>query len=45
MEFALRLADFCYIMEKGSIVFQGDVSELTKDDIKSPSGHIGRLTE
>ncbi len=35
MEFALRLADFCYIMEKGSIVFHGDVRELSKDDIKN----------
>ena len=35
MEFALRLADFCYIMEKGSIVFHGDVRELSTDDIKN----------
>ena len=34
MEFALRLADFCYIMEKGSIVFSGEVKDLSKDDIK-----------
>jgi len=35
VEFALRLADFCYIMEKGAIAFHGDVKELTKDDIKN----------
>ncbi len=35
MEFALRLADFCYIMEKGSIAFHGDVKELSRDHIKS----------
>ncbi len=35
VDFALRLADFCYIMEKGTIAFRGDVSQLTKDDIKT----------
>jgi urea transport system ATP-binding protein len=35
MEFALRLADFCYIMEKGGIVFSGGVEDLTKEDIKN----------
>ncbi len=35
MEFALRLADVCYIMEKGSIAFHGDVKDLSRDDIKS----------
>lgn len=35
MEFALRLADFCYIMEKGSIAFHGDVKSLSRDSIKS----------
>lgn len=35
MEFALRLADLCYIMEKGSIVFHGNVGELSKDDVKN----------
>jgi urea transport system ATP-binding protein len=35
MEFALRLADFCYVMEKGSIVFHGDVKELSREEIKS----------
>jgi len=35
VEFALRLADFCYIMEKGAIAFQGDVKELSKADIKN----------
>jgi urea transport system ATP-binding protein len=34
MEFALRLADFCYIMEKGDIVFNGAVGDLSRDDIK-----------
>jgi len=35
MDFALRLADFCYIMEKGSIVFNGAVKGLSKEDIKN----------
>ena len=35
VEFALRLADFCYIMEKGAIAFHGDVKELSKADIKN----------
>jgi urea transport system ATP-binding protein len=35
MEFALRLADFCYIMEKGSIVFRGAVGELTTEDVRN----------
>ena len=35
MEFALRLADFCYVMEKGSIVFHGNVRELSREEIKS----------
>ncbi len=35
MEFALRLADFCYVMEKGSIVFHGNVGELSREEIKS----------
>jgi len=35
MEFALRLADFCYIMEKGAIVFKGAVKDLNKEDIKN----------
>ena len=35
MDFALRLADFCYIMEKGSIVFNGAVKDLSKEDIKN----------
>ncbi len=35
VEFALRLADFCYVMEKGTIVFHGDVRDLDRDDIKT----------
>jgi urea transport system ATP-binding protein len=35
MDFALRLADFCYIMEKGNIVFNGAVKDLSKEDIKN----------
>lgn len=35
MEFALRLADFCYVMEKGSIAFHGNVGDLSRDDIKN----------
>jgi urea transport system ATP-binding protein len=35
MDFALRLADFCYIMEKGNIVFNGAVKDLSKEDIRN----------
>ena len=35
MEFALRLSDYCYIMEKGSIVFQGPISDLSKGEIEN----------
>ncbi len=35
MEFALRLSDFCYVMEKGSIVFQGPISDLSKGEIEN----------
>jgi urea transport system ATP-binding protein len=35
MEFALRLADSCYIMEKGGIVFNGAVADLSREDIKN----------
>jgi urea transport system ATP-binding protein len=38
MEFALRLADFCYVMEKGSITFEGAVDEASAEGLK------GRLT-
>lgn len=37
MEFALRLADYCYIMEKGAITFEGAVAELSREGIK---GHL-----
>jgi urea transport system ATP-binding protein len=33
-EFALRLADQCYVMEKGAIVLNGKVSEMDKEAIK-----------
>jgi len=35
MEFALRLSDYCYIMEKGSIVFQGAVGDLGREEIEN----------
>jgi urea transport system ATP-binding protein len=35
MDFALRLADFCYIMEKGNIVFHGAVEDLSREDVKN----------
>ncbi len=35
MEFALRLSDFCYVMERGSIVFKGAVGELSKEEIQN----------
>lgn len=34
MEFALRLADYCYIMEKGAIAFEGAVADLGREEIK-----------
>ncbi len=34
MEFALRLADVCYIMERGEITYQSNVSDLSRDDVK-----------
>jgi len=33
-EFALKLADRCYVMEKGAIVLQGAVGDLDKEAIK-----------
>ena len=35
MEFALRLSDYCYVMEKGSIVFQGPVGNLGREEIEN----------
>ena len=35
MDFALRLADVCYIMEKGQISFQERVSKLSRDEVKN----------
>ena len=35
MEFALRLSDICYIMEKGSIVFRGAVANLGREEIQN----------
>ena len=37
MEFALRLADYCYIMERGAITFEGSVAGLSREEIK---GHL-----
>lgn len=34
MEFALRLADYCYVMEKGTIPYEGPVGELSRDNLK-----------
>jgi len=33
-EFALKLADYCYVMEKGAIVMRGNSAELDKETIK-----------
>jgi urea transport system ATP-binding protein len=35
MEFALRLSDTCYVMEKGSIVFEEETAKLDNEKIKS----------
>jgi urea transport system ATP-binding protein len=34
LDFALRIADYCYVMEKGHIVSQGATSELSQDVIR-----------
>ena len=33
-EFALKLADYCYVMEKGSIVMRGNSADINKEAIK-----------
>jgi urea transport system ATP-binding protein len=33
-EFALKLADYCYVMEKGAIVMRGNSADLDKETIK-----------
>jgi len=33
-EFALKLADSCYVMEKGAIVMRGDAADMDKEAIK-----------
>ncbi len=33
-EFALKLADYCYVMEKGSIVMRGNSADMDKETIK-----------
>jgi len=33
-EFALKLADYCYVMEKGAIVMRGNSAEMDKEAIK-----------
>ncbi|MCX7821056.1 MAG: urea ABC transporter ATP-binding subunit UrtE [Brevinematales bacterium] len=38
VEFALRLADSCYIMEKGKIIFGDTIENLDKNEIKSRVG-------
>ena len=35
MEFAFRLADYCYVMEKGVITYKGLINNLTKGEIKN----------
>ncbi len=35
MDFALRVSDFCYIMEKGAIVFQGAAGDLGRKEIEN----------
>ncbi|NOX21057.1 MAG: urea ABC transporter ATP-binding subunit UrtE [Nitrospirae bacterium] len=35
MEFALRLSDYCYVMEKGTVVFEGAVNELDREELQS----------
>lgn len=34
LDFALRIADYCYVMEKGHIVSKGNTSELSQDVIR-----------
>lgn len=34
LDFALRVADYCYVMEKGHIVSQGNTTDLSQDIIR-----------
>jgi urea transport system ATP-binding protein len=34
LDFALGIADYCYVMEKGSIVSEGNADELGQDVIR-----------
>ena len=34
LDFALRVADYCYVMEKGHIVSEGNTSALSQDIIR-----------
>ncbi len=34
LDFALRVADYCYVMEKGHIVSQGNTNDLSQDIIR-----------
>jgi urea transport system ATP-binding protein len=34
LDFALRVADYCYVMEKGHIVSEGNTNALSQDVIR-----------
>ncbi len=34
LDFAMTVSDYCYVMEKGSIVVQGAVGTVSQDAVK-----------
>jgi len=49
LTYALRLADICYVMSKGHVVFAGEPTELLESDVVAasylgPAGEGGRAT-
>ncbi len=33
-DFAMNVSDYCYVMEKGSIVLHGASNDLSQDDVR-----------
>ena len=33
-DFAMNVSDYCYVMEKGSIVLHGPAEDLSQDDVR-----------
>lgn len=34
LKFVLKIADYCYLLEKGQIVLQGDINDIDQDKMK-----------